>query len=608
MSVTILLFSTIILFASSIGLGSLVTHKLFTYNSRLNLVTSFFLGQVLLSFIWVIFSIFFISPYNIIAVAPILLVGTILFFEKNEPLSFKLPTLKDKSEMFLFFILTSIIFFYFINCLIPPFDWDVVSYHLPVVKEIASGKINFPLLQNNSYISFFAPFSFFFGSLPYSIESYVSILYSLSGNDASSHLIYLVNFVLFLYVVNALLNKFFKSNMITNLSIGILLSISHGTSIVLSTGLIDTNLLVYQFLTLFSALMINSKPKYIYLFIVFASYSIGQKYTSLFILFPTFIYVFISYIKNIELQKEVGKLIPFLLKAILIFFVSGGFWYFKNIFLHGNPVYPLYLGHLGMTDELYKLLMDNLIYELRIGHSFSDLINLIKVNYINETGMVISSLILMVSYAFRIVRFTKISFFLTISLFWIYLINFYFGSQLSRFVLIVPALIYILLSQVLVKNSFIAIVVVTISILGIRFNPLQWSTWNSRIHNTIFFLTFRSDDLVSKNVGCSFEVYKYLKDRNSHSLNFWDPYATSYFDTDSYFINIPRDNDLKKVVYSDLDYLYINNQYKLSFINTKEVHRDIDIDGRLKLEKTLTKDGEPEFKKDNCYLYRISQY
>lgn len=606
MTITILLFSTVILLISTIGLGSEIVSKLVINNKRLNLVFSFFVGEVLLSFVWILISIFTLAPYNVIAVTPVLLIGVVFFFKKNEPYLFKWPILKDKSEKYLFFVLISIIFFYFINSLISPFDWDVVSYHLPVVKELSSGKINFPLLQDNSYINFFAPFSHFFGSLPYSIESYVSILYSLSSDDSSSHLIYLFNFIFFLYIVSVFLNNFFNSNRFTNISVGILLLISHGTSIVLSTGLIDVNLLIFQFLAIFSALMITHKPRYAYLFIIFSSYAIGLKYTSLFILLPSFLYVLVTFVKNKNIIKEIGGLLTFISISTLLFFVSGGFWYFKNIFLHGNPVYPLYLGHRGMSEDLYKLLMDNLVYELRIGRNISDLFNLIKINYENETGIVLSLILLSVSYVFRIIKISKLSFLLIINLFWVYLINFYFGSQLSRFVLIVPTTIYILMSQILIKNRLITIVVVAVALLGIRFNPLQWSTWNSRINNTILFLTQRNEDLISKNIGCSFETYNYLKKYDTYALNFWDPYASVYFDSNSYFINISRDNNLKSDAKTNVNYIYVNNQYKLIFINTKEVHRDIDIVGRLKLEEDLIKGQEPVFKKDNCYLYRIN--
>lgn len=607
MSLFILLYTTSILIFSTIGLGNIILSKLKLKGVVLYTVLSFFTGEIILSFIWTIISILFKHPFNTITVAIFVVFGVFYFFLNNNPNLFKISPFKSKTEKLFGLLLTLIISFYLLNSLIEPFDWDVISYHLPVIKEISLGKIFFPLLQSSSYINFFSPFSFFFGSLPYSSEAYASIGYVFSNNASFPHLIYLVNFLFFLHFVGEFLKTFFKTDRLINFAVSILILLNHGLVLVLSTGLIDSNLMIYQLSAYLLAILTLKDPKYIYLYVAFASYAIGQKYTSLFILLPSAIYLFIGYIKNVKLQSEVGGIIQFIAKSFLIFFISGGIWYFKNLLLHGNPVYPLYLGHRGMSEEVYKLLMDNLIYELRLGHSFSDLLNLLKINYLHEIGVLLSLTALIVFYLLRIIRLNRISLFLIASASWIYLINFYLGSQLSRFVLIVPVILYLLLSQVFIKNRFITILIILITVLGTRLNPLQWSTWSSRIQNVILFVTFREDELLRKNIGCVFDTYNYLKMINSSALNFWDPYAPNYYSSDSLYVNIPQDNSFNKIKDKNIDYLYINYQYRQSFIDTKEVHRDIDIDGRLKLENELIGSEKAEFVRGNCHLYRINK-
>ncbi len=605
MSVAKLLFSVSLLVISSIGLGWLFLPKIKITNNLFRMVLCFFIGEIAYSLVWFLLSIFFVSPFNLIIILPILFAGIVLFFQNHVHFMFNNIVGESRVEKLFFIILVSILSFYFINSLIVPFEWDVVSYHLPVIKEMSLGKINFPLLQNSSYVHFFSPFSHFFGSLPYSSESYASILYSLSENTASVNVMYIINFIFFLYIINTFLNLEYYSNKVANLAILILISTNHGISLILTTGLVDVNLLIYQFLSYFSALMIKTDSKYIYLFVIFASYSVGQKYTSLFILLPALVYVLVKLVKNRKLQILIGNKFSFVYKCTAIFIVSGGFWYLKNLILYSNPVYPLYLGHRGMSDSTYSLLMDNLIYELRSGHKIVDLINLINVNYINEIGMIISISFFVGSLAFRYIKITKNDIFLIISIFLIYLANFYFGSQISRFVLIISIFVYLLFARVAVKNTNIAIIAVLISLFGIRLNPIQWSTWNSRISNTVLFLTFRYDDLKSKNIGCVYETYKYLENQKSRALNFWDPYASSFYDSEKTFVVIQNDNDLSKVDFSDIEYLYLNSQYKNSFVNTKKVHRDIDIDGRIEIEGSLISEKKPEFQKDNCMLFKI---
>ena len=137
----------------------------------------------------------------------------------------------------------------FLHSFIKPYTWDDVSYHFPAVKEIGRGKVSFPLLSDSPYINYYRPFSIFYGSLPYASESFASVVYLLSISHPSSvQLLYFVNLFMFLVFVSTLLKNEYRVDLETRLVISILIISLYDVSRLISTGYVDLNVFIYQFL------------------------------------------------------------------------------------------------------------------------------------------------------------------------------------------------------------------------------------------------------------------------------------------------------------------------------------------------------------------------
>jgi hypothetical protein len=415
----------------------------------------------------------------------------------------------------------------------------------------------------------------------------------------------LTNFIFLILVIIDFSAKIYNTNLTSNLCIAILVFLNHGISIILPTGLIDLNLAIYQFLALLSVYLIRKDYGYIYLFILFASYSLAQKYISFFVIAPIFIYLVIVLCRDKYFSKLKFKgTLKLMVATIMLFIIGGGYWYLKNIIMYVNPVYPLYFGHLGIDAETYAHIMDTLVYGLRKGNGFVDLLESIKNNYINETGMTISLGIIIIGFIFNIIKRTSENIALLLLITIIYLSNFFIGSQLTRFILILPIIIYFIVGQAFTPFKWLGISTVIVSIMAIRLNPLQWSVWNSRFENITLFIEGKTDELYEKNIGCSYGVYKYLNNLDSNALNIWDPYASSFYKNKQIFSDVPNVKDLSTFKYNE-KYLYINEQHKLGFLNDKYIHRDLFIDEKIRFEELLISEKRLVYSKHNCFLYKI---
>ena len=589
---------------STIGIGYYVVIKyLLGFNSKI--ILSFFIGEIIYSFLWIIISSYLSRPYNVLTFLPLL----VFFFFRGLRVIFtiqvpKIP-LKLSLDYLYSFIIGALLVFYSLLTFVRPYEWDHIAYRFPAMTEISKGNISFPLLSSNEYSIFFKPFVAFFGNLPYASESYSSILYSITNFDIASQQLYLVNLVLFLvFIATSLKIKFRLSNE-ASLLVCLLILLSYGNTILIGTGLIDLNMMIYQFLALYSALMFPTRKGYIFLFAFFATYSVAHKYTSLYVIFPMVLYI--MYRTNfIDNKNSINIIIHDLLKLTIIVFISGGFWYLKNIYIYGNPIYPLYLGHIGLDNQTYEILMDNLIYGLRSGRDVFNLIKVLFVNYKSEYGVIIMSIIVALGYILKRKNLSKDNSFILLLCVFIYLINFYLGSQVSRFILIVPTLIYILGAQVVSSNRLFMIVVTCILLIGIKTDPLQWSVWSARMNIVKLLLVGNEAQISNIYLGCLNNVSIFLSKNDAYAYNLWDPYATSFYQTNSRFVTVPNLDNLSIFKNNNVSYLYINLQYKNSFDGNRYIHRDMYIEERLNFEKNILEISHLEFKDKNCELYKIN--
>jgi hypothetical protein len=605
----LILVICIITIASS-GLGTwtqLNFHRMFSKNVPfvpLPFFLTYFIGQVIFSSLMVIVSLFFSQSVTLFILTPLLILSFALafFFKIINPTAliqhFRLTLLP------LYSILILILGFHFIYSFHKPSEWDEVAYHYPVVKEIAEGNLNFPLLQASSYNSFYHPFSFFYGSLPYGSEAFAAMVYLFSHHPSSAHLIFMVNFYLFLLFVEYFLKKLYQADDLTTISIMIFLASNYRIVQLLTTGLIDINVLIYQFLAI--ALAILGKKNHQLLWFPLSAmcmgFALGQKFTTIFIL-PLYIPLLFLWIRQLT-HRWIESL-----KIFGVLALSGGFWYLKNTLLHLNPVYPLYLGHLGLTNEEYAFLKDTLIDGLRAPLTIPSLLKVLKLNYAIETSTVILAGLFVLAVIFKRIKLHWYDYVLLGFAVLIYICNFAFGSQVSRYVMLAPLVVHLVAAPILTQRKSFTLLLVLVVLFLINKDPDQKALWKHRYQELphVFALGYTIHD--TQKIGCPAAVFHFCQEnclKGAQVLNLWDAYAASFYADAHFFYSVNQEEDLDTWrPPNHVKYLFINNSLKKITLEGADLHRDMQPEKRAELEIRLIGNQQPLFVKDHCELYAL---
>ncbi len=556
----------------------------------------FFTGQSLLATFALICSLLLDKSalyliYSIVIVAGIFLSRTMM------PL--KLALRFQKISLFLA-ILICVLLFHFGFSLHAPSEWDEVSYHFPVMQELAEGKIQFPLLSKSPYIDFYAPFSVFYGSLPYHSESYASILFVLShGAVSAAHLVYLLNFVFFLLFFRQQLKKWYTLESPLSTSILVLLSTNYGIVILLGTGLVDINTLIYQFLSYMLLLEVtrsDTKQSLTLSAFMFGT-ALAHKFTSLFLL-PPFALLFLYLLYQ---RRSKGKI---LYASLVSSILGGSVWYIKNLLTHQNPLYPLYFGHKGLSEEAYRFLYNTLIANIQGPRDPISLLKTLYVHYHLETSTLIVSALLFCS-IFLMRKLRTFEIYLLGSGLFFYLVNFYFGSQLSRYVIFFPVVLHFLSARFIKKYSILPYIMIAFVLLSIKTSPIQSSIWKSRLEAQKEYTTPK------KQKGCiqSFLLYQTEAGHEvppGSVLNLWDAYeSVTQEKTGKYHVFLGAMSYDPNQLPSTIRFVYSNTEWKNIITQYADAHRDMHPERRVQLEQSLLEGKKPVFQQGPCEFYSL---
>ena len=588
--------------SSSIGVGLFIWKRLFGKEKYPNVAVIFFLGEVFISLTTIISSLVFSYPKNLILLVVLLspfFISGIFFFLRTPP-KYRFP--KNFLSRVLLLILVILLAINFLRALLPPIAWDEVVYHEPVVREIAQGKVEFPVLKDSPFNNFYEPFSLFYGSFPYASEAFASLGYLLSfGYPSIASILYLVNFLMFLVFIRWALHNLFGVKGVAWLSIGIALIVSGNLIPVLSTSYIDLNVAFYQFMALILLLIANKKKSY-YLIVpsvIFASYSLGQKFTAFYFLPFYGILFLVEGLRN----KYLKKYSPFIIKGILLGVLAGGFWYFKNLFLYGNPIYPLVFGHKGFSENAYKLIIQTQLNP-HFPRTAEVLWQQIRENYLSETGLIFAGGVILFAGIFSKKKLNIYSIYLLIFTVYLFLFNFYIGNQLMRYILVAPVVVYFVFGQFLDKYKFLSILIAPIAILGLIGSSL-WPFWKNKLSDLSYLNSSNYEGFYRKNIGCLVDVAALVQKNTAKAINLWDPYAAVFYDDEEIFY-YPSVYGKKFVLPKEVEYLYINTAYKEQFLAKRDQNANmLDIDGRMELEGTLLNPRKVLFKEGACVVYSI---
>jgi hypothetical protein len=236
----------------------------------------------------------------------------------------------------------------FLSSMRPPYTIDEIAYHFPQANEIVQNqKINFTFLGGE-----------FYGNIPKLMEVIFAIGIALNGYSLahSVNFMFLIGFAVFIYGV-------VKEHFGESAAAGsvLLMSLYDDFTWHATTGYIDAATSILEIsAVMFCIKLLTEKGRFIpaFLFIpgILIGSALGMKYsplpTTLFITIMVGIFLFFKFKRN---AKNSILKFGYLLVPALIF---GGYWYIKNLILFGNPFFPLYFGHGGMTEIEYESLIN----------------------------------------------------------------------------------------------------------------------------------------------------------------------------------------------------------------------------------------------------------
>lgn len=342
------IFLAIIIFAAAYLFGLFVLNKtklIKKINPNFVSPLSVLLGYGLVSLSTLILSFF--GPINkIIAYALLLLIFVFRYSDfLNLIRGLRISWNNIKSyDLWEKILLTGIFFcfiFYLTSALVPPYRTDALAYHLPEAIGVSNNGIGFLIKGTMGN---------FFKNLPANVEVMDATLYSLGG-FTPIHLVHYSILLAALFFIFKFTKECFDR---PKALLAILLTFSLYDLFVNGTNAyVDAVMISWEISGLLLLLLWCKSKEWAYLIIsgFFYGMALGTKYNALYgILLAGLILLFFS----IKSRSKIGIFIKNILYFSLPILVVAGFWYFKNLILYGNPVYPFYFGHPGFQDDIYQ--------------------------------------------------------------------------------------------------------------------------------------------------------------------------------------------------------------------------------------------------------------
>lgn len=240
-----------------------------------------------------------------------------------------------------------LIFWIFANFLIafhPVTGIDARVYHLPIIFD----------LIKNGYATFSADVSAYYSYLPVLAEIIYAVPTAIFGNNSDPYVFQLLQYSavpLLLGLIYFLLKDLISDKLLIFSAIFFVAGNFDLQREALHAGYIDV--LTYLFaigsvFLLIKAFRENDYSKYFLLSAIFLGLGLGMKYTAIFFGAINLLFSLIFfYTRRMDAKKSARTLLFY----GLVLFVISGFWYAKNLWVFGNPIYPM-LSSADFADQI----------------------------------------------------------------------------------------------------------------------------------------------------------------------------------------------------------------------------------------------------------------
>jgi hypothetical protein len=306
--------------------------------------------------------------------------------------------------------------------------------------------------------------------------------------------------------------------------------------------------------------------------------------------------------------------------------VGCGFWYGKNAVRYGNPFYPLYFGHPGVSDAAYRALLDDIQrFGPRTVHNFVRIPQ--RYAFLPDLSVFLSFYLapfaLLVGRASVIVRLL-FAWFVLYTTYW-----FFLATHQTRFLMsaVVTAAILLGITLVHLRAVLPRLALVAAALAAIIFTnsgdidptpanlsdaakgKLRWGTWAYALGRET------KTEYLEPYFGCHITALQYLEQRhvNGDVIDNWTQWhdldLTIYESGNDFrsFTSTARGARLRTSLRNnDIRFVYVRASRKAAFRQETDPQEVAYRDKRLPVETIILRHARSIWSRDDCQLYRIN--
>jgi hypothetical protein len=490
--------------------------------------------------------------------------------------------------------------------LAPPTVSDELEYHLPQALIVAHSH-HLPLTLGGHY---------FYGNIPKLVEVIFAEAIAVSGGFELAHVLHLLVAGAFLLFAYGMVRRFVGAGAAILAVLFVLLYPEFTTNA--TSGLIDAASVSFEVsgLLALAAWAEERRPEDVARGATFLGLALSVKYTAA----PTLgyglaVFVLTSILAGVGLRRAAR-----LLGAAATIVVSAcGFWYAKNAARFGNPFYPLYFGHRGVSDAAYRaLLQDIRQFGSRTVHGFLRLPDRYSglENALVAGGLYASPFGLLVGRCRRFLA-VLVVFVLLYSAYW-----YFVATHQTRFLMSAVVVACVVLAATLsaIRPTPARAAVAAVTLAGVAAaNPGLTHGFSSRVsgaENQIvrptalrYAVGIESRDVYLHDAfGCQFDAIRFLESRPSRGavLDNWsqwhDPALTVY-ETHNRHVSLP--SGVQGARRAGIEYVYLRISLKHAFAESADPIEAAYRGRRLGAENALLARSTRIWAEGDCRLYRV---
>ncbi len=493
---------------------------------------------------------------------------------KLPKLSFKFDLLAVVTLMVAAFMLLTV----YLAAMQPPYTSDELNYHMPQAQRIVDSH-RLDLKFGGHY---------FYGNIPKLMEVILAAGVALSGYSYA-HSLHFVFYVALLFIVFGLMKK--EYDLRTAAFAVFLLLMYDDLTWNVTSGFVDGAAFTLEMSALLLAIYYrkakNIKVTFVQIGLLLGA-GLSIKYSA------GFTALYVALITLPYYQSWLYLILP----AVLM----GGFWYGKNLLWFGNPFYPLYFGHKGVSNEEYNSLIANIQeFGARTPASFLKLLS-----YFRQIPRLPVYTALILAPVSLLVKDKRRSTALLVGYLVLYLLYWFFlGTHQLRFIApgAMAALILLAITLAKVNGKLLLTGLLIIAVYAGK-TPYFDQTVGSYFWSTKFHLTERQyalgnltqDEFLYRWYGCYYSAVEYMNtvEGDGDVADIWSQNVD---------FNVPFYATRHAFVYGlePANYLYVRQSAKDQFTarfpeNAKKIRE---------YENEFINKAELSWSKDDCQIYRL---